>query len=67
MNMRLHQLDVHERLTTLPLLDDASIIMPPPMQMATWPLNTMMSPFFRLLMLVILVYLLDFAHPCEVI
>lgn len=62
----LHQ-ELNERCTTRPLLEDASITVPPPATIPTWPLTTMISPAFKLLKLVIFVYFPTLLHPEEVI
>ena len=42
----LHQ-ELKDLCTTLPLLEDASITVPPPATMPTWPLTTIMAPARR--------------------
>ena len=65
MKLFAHQ-ELKERCTTLPLPEEASITVPPPATIPTWPLTTMMSPARRLEKLLILVYLPAFLQPEEV-
>lgn len=52
--------------TTRPLEEDASMTVPPPAAIPTWPFTTTMSPAWMLEKLVIFVYLPGLLHPDEV-
>ena len=60
-----HQ-ELKVRSTTRPLLEEASMTLPPPATIPTWPLTTMISPAFKLPKLVIFVYFPTFLQPEEV-
>lgn len=60
-----HQ-ELKDRWTTRPLLEEASMTVPPPATIPTWPLTTMMSPARRSEKRLMRVYLPTLRQPEEV-
>ena len=65
MKLFLHQL-LKERSTTLPWLEEASITLPPPATIPTWPLTTTISPALKSPKLLIFVYFPTLLQPADV-